>query len=95
MAEHQTVLHFQAAFAMPNGSLKRLRHSNGKEWVWRRYAMFCFKLCEGLGQPEKQSSRFAVSGCLVSIRHFGDEPLPLHLGFAKRYFRLPHPSKAA
>ena len=39
---------------MPNGSLKRLRHSNGKEWVWRRYAMFCFKLCEGLGQPEKQ-----------------------------------------
>nr|WP_314227729.1 hypothetical protein [uncultured Kingella sp.] len=46
-------------------------------------------------QPEKQSSRFAVSGCLVSIRHFGDELSPLHLGFAKRYFRLPHPSKAA
>ena len=80
---------------MPNGSLKRLRHSNGKEWVWRRYAMFCFKLREGLGQPEKQSSRFAVSGCLVSIRHFGDELSPLHLGFAKRYFRLPHPPKAA
>ncbi|MFC2562372.1 MAG: hypothetical protein ACFNS8_05040 [Kingella oralis] len=44
MAEHQTILHFQAAFAPPNGSLKRLRHSNGKEWVWRRYAMLCFKL---------------------------------------------------
>ncbi|QMT43471.1 hypothetical protein [Kingella oralis] len=29
MAEHQTILHFQAAFAPPNGSLKRLRHSNG------------------------------------------------------------------
>ena len=26
---------FQAAFAMPKGSLKRLGYGNGKEWVWR------------------------------------------------------------
>ena len=67
MAEHQTVLHFQAAFEMPNGSLKRLRYSNGKEWVWRRYAMFCFKLrnlFQQLRQPETPLFRFAVSGCL-------------------------------
>ena len=24
-----------------------------KEWVWRRYAMFCFRLHQCLGQPEK------------------------------------------
>ncbi|MDO4657143.1 hypothetical protein [Kingella sp. (in: b-proteobacteria)] len=24
-----------------------------KEWVWRRYAMFCLLLCERLGQPER------------------------------------------
>ena len=29
---------------MPKGSLKRLNYGNGKEWVWRRYAMLCFKL---------------------------------------------------
>nr|WP_314484009.1 hypothetical protein [uncultured Kingella sp.] len=28
-----------------------------KEWVWRRYAMFCFGLCEGLGQPETELER--------------------------------------
>ena len=40
---------------MLKGSLKRLRYGNGKEWVWRRYAMFCFRLREGLGQPEMHS----------------------------------------
>ncbi|WP_369587582.1 hypothetical protein [Kingella oralis] len=60
--------------------------------------MFCFKLrnlSQRLRQPETPLSRFAVSGCLCSICHFGDELSPLHLGFAKRYFRLPHPPKAA
>ena len=50
--QHQTILLFQAAFALLKGSLKRLRYGNGKEWVWRRYAMFCFPLREGLRQPE-------------------------------------------
>ena len=68
---------------MLKGSLKRLRYGNGKEWVWRRYAMFCFRLRECLRQPEKHSFcvlalqlRFATQA--ASAMPFGDEPSPLH-----------------
>ena len=55
-ANHKALTLFQAAFALLKGSLKRLGYGNGKAWVWRRYAMLCFPLHKGLGQPENAKS---------------------------------------
>nr|DAS25217.1 MAG TPA: hypothetical protein [Bacteriophage sp.] len=43
-----------------------------KEWVWRRYAMFCFRLRKWLGQPENVANP-AINGAAAARRYFPNQ----------------------